>query len=342
MKKTLLIILSVFLFSATAVAEQNFNTLLRSAQQGDVEAMCDLGIAYYYGRGTLKDPFKAKCWVQKAYQLGLKRAEQTWAELELWQYSGKCDSLSSEEIRSRFVQGDDFFEPVTGHRFIYLATGCFEMGCPDGSKKCVKNETPGHTVCLDGFWIGATEVDQALWVKIMGSNPSRFANDLSRPVENVSFKDVERFIQRLNQISGQTFSLPTEAQWEYACTSGGTNAAFPWQGDGYRPHANCGNCRRRTNASQTLPVATFPPNKAGLYDMGGNVKEWCRDVYDKKAYAEHAEKNPEYTGKGALRVLRGGSFTDNARKLRCRARDKSIPGMGADNIGFRLVLVRKP
>ncbi|RLC20050.1 MAG: hypothetical protein DRH93_14400 [Deltaproteobacteria bacterium] len=318
----------------------NFVSMLEDARKGDIEAMCDLGVAYFKGKETLKDPFKAKCWIKKAYDNGSSRAERLWKDLELWRYSGKCDISFDDELVPKYTKGDIFEESVTGMAFVFIPGDCFIMGCQKFEKKCDKDERPAHKVCVDGFWMGEYEVTQKIWHRIMGSNPSRFNSDPHHPVENISFDDIQTFIEKLNSRTMVKFSLPTEAQWEYACRNGGKKIKFPWGNDDYRPDANCGTCNSGSFYGETAPVGSFPPNELGLYDMGGNVKEWCRDVYDKKAYARHYKKNPVYEGKGSLKVVRGGAFTDNTSNLRCTSRDKSISGMRSDTIGFRLVLIR--
>ncbi len=340
MKKIVLTIIVVLLLTGVSSAGPDFSSILEAARQGDADAMCDTGLAYFNGEGTLKDPFKAKCWVEKAYQQGSGRAKKIWEELKLWEYSGKCDLSFDNTPGPKYSKGTVYIEPVTRMRFVYIPKGCFKMGCHSRAGKCSKPEKPVHTVCVDGFWMGAYEVDQGLWQTVMGSNPSRFNSRPDHPVENVSFEQVERFIHELNAITGQRFSLPTDAQWEYACRNGGKSVPYPWDEDEDRPDANCGSCSNTGLRGQTAPVGSFYPNDIGLYDMGGNVKEWCKDVYDKKAYAGHRKNNPEYKKRGSSRVVRGGSFSDNADMLRCTARDDSIPTMQADNIGFRLVLIQ--
>lgn len=340
MKKIIKIVFIGILFFFTSFAQAvDFPVLLENARQGDVNAMCDVGLAYFNGQGTLKDPFKAKCWIQKAYNLKSERAAKIWEKLELWSFSGKCDISFDDYVLSRYKNGDVFIEPFTGIRFVYLSKGCFEMGCHEKAVKCRKEEKPGHKVCLDGFWIGACEVDQTLWRKIMKNNPFRFSSNPLNPVENVSYDQVILFIQKLNSLSKHKFFLPTEAQWEYACRNGGQPVNYPWEEDvGKRPDANCGDCDSGTYKGRTSPCASFQPNDTGLYDMGGNVKEWCRDAYDKKAYAIHDQMNPVHKKRSSTKVIRGGSYLDTSNKLRCSARDKSIPSVRADYIGFRLVM----
>lgn len=341
MKKRLSVfVIAGLIFFNPAHADQKFTSQLQAARQGDVQAMVDVGMAYYQGKGTLKDPFKAKCWIQKAYNHESEKARRVWEKFEMWQYSGKCDLSFDDQVLPGYTRGEVFVEPVTRMRFVRVPKACFKMGCHTAAEKCSKLEKPVHNACLDGFWVGVYEVDQGLYDMTMGFNPSRFSSSPDHPVENVSFHDAETFILKLNSMTRQTFSLPTEAEWEAACRSGGKPVNYPWDGDGWRPDANCGNCDTKGFSGQTAPVGSYYPNELGLYDMGGNVKEWCRDIYDKKAYQTHVKNNPEHKKRGAMRVVRGGSFTDNTSKLRCTARDKSIPTMKADNLGFRLVLRR--
>lgn len=216
------------------------------------------------------------------------------------------------------------------------------MGCFPETKKCRKDETPVHKVCVGGFWMGKFEVSQKQWRHVMGENPSRFNENENHPVENVSFYDIQKYIRTLNSNTSHIFDLPTEAQWEYACRNAGKNLAFSREdAPAYRLDANCGSCNSGDFHGETAPVGSFPANDLGLYDMAGNIKEWCRDVYDKKGYETHVKHNPVYEGKGSSRVVRGGSFTDNMLKTRCTARDKSIPAMKSDFIGFRLVMEKE-
>jgi formylglycine-generating enzyme required for sulfatase activity len=341
-KKIIGFVFLVFFFIGFSHADEqpNLTSLLEASRKGDVEAMCDTGIAYFYGKETLKDPFKAKCWIYKAYSSGSLRAEKIWQDLELWKYSGKCEASFDDEPLPKYSRKDIFKEPVTGMEFVYIPKDCFKMGCNSLEEKCRKEEMPYHNVCLDGFWMGKYEVTQKQWRYLMGENPSRFNSDSSRPVENVSFDDIQEFIRILRTKGTGKFSLPTEAQWEYACRNGGKKVIFFWGNESYRPDANCGTCDSEKFYGETAPVGSFFPNELGLYDMAGNVKEWCQDIYYKKTYSKRVKENPVYEGKGSSRVVRGGSFADNTSILRCAGRDNSIPGMRTARIGFRLVMTR--
>ncbi|MCP4720240.1 MAG: SUMF1/EgtB/PvdO family nonheme iron enzyme, partial [Desulfobacteraceae bacterium] len=285
MKKIVEIVLILGLGTSLCLAgnHSGVTSLIEKSRQGDTRAMCDLALDYYHGHGVLKDPFKAKCWVKKAHDLGSKRAGKIWEDLSLWQYSGKCDFSFDDEKRPQYQSGEQYREPVTGISFVWVGGGCFSMGCHGNAGRCGKDEKPSHRVCLDGFWMGAFEVTQGQWESIMGTNPSRFNLGPGYPVERVSFAQVRNFIQLLKTKTGQGFSLPTEAQWEYACRDRGHKKPYPWGRDSHRPHENCGTCSAGKFQGRTAVVGSFTPNDLGLYDMGGNVREWCRDVYDKKA-----------------------------------------------------------
>ena len=318
-----------------ANTQQDIITLKKQAARGNVDAQLELGEAYYYGEGVLKDPLKAKFWIKKAYENGSAQAHEIWQNLELWKIPDSS-GVANPIVKKRKPPWTD---PVTDMKFIWVPSGCFSMGC---QKKCRKNETPSHKVCLTGFFIGRYEVTQAEYQTIMNTNPSRFYN-INHPVENISWDDAMEFISKLNKrsqtkrISRYEFSLPTEAQWEYASRSLGKNDIYPWGHDSTKNVANCGNCITDEYNGTTAPVGNFQPNKIGLYDMGGNVAEWCLDVYDKNAYLHHDNLNPVNKKTGSSHTVRGGSFADNRSNLRCTARKGVIKFMKNDYIGFRLV-----
>ncbi|MCP4024000.1 MAG: SUMF1/EgtB/PvdO family nonheme iron enzyme [Desulfobacteraceae bacterium] len=335
-----LLVVSAFIGNHVDAYPGNIQDLIRDARNGDVEAMVLLGTSYYHGKGVLKDPFKAKCWIKKAYDNGSQKAAKVWNDLALWEYSGKCDDSFDDEVTEKYQKKDIFTDPFTGMVFVYVPQGCFIMGCHNRAQGCRKDEKPAHSVCVDGFWMGKFEVTQAQWELVRKQNPSRFKRGSRYPVENVSFEDVDAFIQRLNSLGPNSYLLPTEAQWEYACRNMGMKINFPDKDASDALYENCGNCDSGPYKNETAPVGSFVSNDLGLYDMAGNVREWCRDVYHKDGYEMHSKLDPVVKARGASEVVRGGSYIDNMKNIRCTARQKSIPAMKSDYIGFRLVLIK--
>jgi formylglycine-generating enzyme required for sulfatase activity len=229
--------------------------------------------------------------------------------------------------------GDVWKEPVTGMEFVWVPKGCYQMGCGSWTSECYDDEKPVHEVCLDGFWIGKYEVTQGQWKKIMGSNPSSFKSGDDFPVEQVSWNDAKTYIEKLRRQSGKRFALPTEAQWEYAARSGGKN-------EKYAGGSNLDSVawHRGNSGSKTHRVGTKAPNGLGIYDMSGNVWEWCEDVYDSNAYSKHTRNNPVVTSGGTARVFRGGGWSLNPAHVRAAIRFCYAPGDRSSLLGFRLAL----
>ena len=203
------------------------------------------------------------------------------------------------------------------------------MGSPDTNEEADDDEKPAHPVTLtQGFWMAETPCTQALWAAVMGKNPSHFKSSLDLPVENVSWDDTQVFLQRLNEaVPGLEARLPTEAQWEYACRAGTDDARYGSQDDVAWYGKNSG--------AKTHPVGKKPANAWGLYDTLGNVWEWCHDWYG--AYDMAHAYDPIGPAEGSYRVLRGGSWSLNARFVRSAFRYSLEPGIRFDYIGFRLI-----
>ena len=225
---------------------------------------------------------------------------------------------------------------------VLVKGGTFTMGSPN-TEADRGNDEYQHQVTLDDFYMGKYEVTQAQWKAIMGSNPSHFKGD-NLPVEKVSWEDIQVFLQKLNAQTGKTYTLPTEAQWEYAAR-GGTTTPFSTGNclstdqanyNGNYPYQSCAKGQYR---EQTTEVGSFAPNKYGLYDMHGNVWEWCQDWYDADYYKNSPTNNPKGQSTGSSRVLRGGSWRNFARLCRAAYRDDGTPGNRYSISGFRLVCV---
>lgn len=219
--------------------------------------------------------------------------------------------------------GQVWREPVTGMEFVWIPAGEFQMGSNTG----YDDEKPVHRVALDGFWMGRYEVTQGEWKKILSSNPSHFQSGDKYPIEEASWDDAHKFIGRLNSRSGQRFRLPTEAEWEYACRAGTTGDRY---GDLEDIAWYAGN-----SGGKTHPVGQKRPNAWGLYDMLGNVWEWCSDRHE--TYASGFGRNPFAPSSGSFRVGRGGSWYDYARNVRSADRNGGRPSGRNSCLGFRLV-----
>ncbi len=242
----------------------------------------------------------------------------------------RSGSRSSHASEPGHAAGSTWTEPVTGMVFVWVPKGCFEMG--SNSSDAYPDEHPVHKVCVDGFWIGKYEVTQGQWKRLMHNNPSYFKYGDNYPVEQVSWSGAKKFISQLNQKTGPGFALPTEAQWEYAARSGGKNQKYSGGNDADR-FAWYGNWL----FGSTQPVGTKAPNGLGIYDMSGNVWEWCEDVYDRNAYSKHDLNNPLVESGGSFRVYRGGCWYSNSRFVRCANRVRlSASGAGSYQ-GFRLI-----
>ncbi len=234
--------------------------------------------------------------------------------------------------------------------FRWIQPGTFLMGSPeDERQRNAERETQHEVTLTRGYWLADTACTQALWQAVMGDNPSEFKDDPANPanpVERVSWDDVQTFLDRLNElVPGLVADLPSEAQWENACRAGTTtpfsfgdnitpaqvnyNGEFPYA-DGKK-----GQFRERT-----VPVKSLPPNPWGLYEMHGNVWEWCADWFGN--YPQGPQIDPSGPPEGVGRVLRGGSWFSFGRYCRAADRGRRVPGYRDDSIGFRLAPGQRP
>ena len=213
------------------------------------------------------------------------------------------------------------------NNMVYVSGGTFIMGGDESS-----DQTPTHSVTLSSYYICKYEVTQALWRAVMGSNPSKFKGD-NLPVEQVSWNDCQTFINRLNSYTGRNFRLPTEAEWEFAARGGNYSRHYKYSGSNY-----IGDVAWYTDNSgnRTHPVGTKQANELGLYDMSGNVWEWCSDLYG--SYSSYSQSNPTGATSGFGRVERGGNWCGLARYCCSSHRSYYAPGNSFDDLGLRLVL----
>lgn len=226
----------------------------------------------------------------------------------------------------------EYRETATGMEFVLVKGGCYQMGDTFGDGE--DDEKPVHEVCVKEFCLGKYEVTQGQWKRVMGENPSHFKESDENPVEFVSWNDAQEFIRRLNFMSGKSYRLPTEAEWEYAARSGGKREKWAGTSDESEIHdyswfsANAGR--------KTHPVGRKRPNGLGLHDMSGNVLEWVGDWYDKDYYRNSPKNDPQGPGSAQIKVVRGGSWDGYPWFVRPSYRYGYDPTNRVSLIGFRL------
>jgi formylglycine-generating enzyme required for sulfatase activity len=253
-----------------------------------------------------------------------------------------------------------------GMKLATIPPGRFSMGSPEDEKDRIADEGPEHKVSITkGFHLGMYEVTQGEYEEVMGSNPSYISavgegNDKVKglktarfPVERVSYEDAVKFCEKLSALKGEKegkrmYRLPSEAEWEYACRGGaGSKTPFHFGKSLTADQANFdGNypypyrvAPKGTDLGRTCEVGSYKPNGFGLYDMHGNVWEWCSDRYDKDYYNKGDKVNPSGPFKGTDRVIRGGGWIDSAWYCRSARRVSTMPTTRSSNVGFRVALV---
>ena len=247
-------------------------------------------------------------------------------------------------------------EPNTGIEFVWVPEGSFMMGDADG----LIDEQPVHKVHLDGFWMAKFAVTVAQYIVFAKEVGGHFPQWMEKgspfdivngtddhykrlghallheayPIVGVSWHDAVAYAQWLSEKAGRKFNLPTEAQWEYAARSGGQEEKYA---GGYPIDKVC--WYYENSGDLPHPVGTKLPNGLGLYNMCGNVCEWCLDTYNRFAYEKHEKKNPLYLGDRSSRVVRGGSYNYGAQDIRCTDRSLYVPEVRENHLGFRLVML---
>lgn len=251
-------------------------------------------------------------------------------------------SAAEQEREAQLPTETSFRDCPACPQMVVIPPGNFKMGSNDGNA----NEKPVHQVNIkQAFAVGRTEVTQGQWKLIMGNNPSKFKKcGDACPVEQVSWDDAQKFIQKLNSMTGKQYRLPTEAEWEYAARAGSTTA-YPWGDQASHEYANygkdecCGGMAQgRDKWVNTSPVGSFPPNAFGLYDMTGNVWEWTDDGYHDSYVGAPTDGGtwPSYGGNSQNRVLRGGSWYYFAQYSQVTFRTHSDPAFRGNSFGFRI------
>ena len=261
------------------------------------------------------------------------------------------DAYGKENSRSKSFAGF-FLEDLgsgIGLEMVYIPGGTFMMGSPDSESDRLDSESPQHRVTVPTFYAGKYPITQAQWEAVMGNNPSSFKGE-KRPVENVSWDQAVEFCKKLSQKTGKTYRLLSEAEWEYACRAG-TTTPFHF-GETITPELvnyvgsyTYGNAPKGLFREQTIDVGTFPPNAFGLYDMHGNVWEWCSDKWNNGYNGAPTDGSSWETGRSGevlvngYRLLRGGSWVSSPGFCRSAIRLNNSPCHVANNLGFRVVCV---
>jgi RNA polymerase sigma factor (sigma-70 family) len=233
------------------------------------------------------------------------------------------------------------FTNSIGMKFVWIPPGSFSMGSPKEEKERGNDEMQHQVTLTKGFYMGAHLVTQEQWQAVMGNNPSYIKGEKNLPVETVSWDDCQEFIKKLREKDKKQYRFPTEAEWEYSCRAGATapfyfgntvsidqnnfNGVFPYGGD-----------KKGQNREKITPVGSFPANAFGLYDMHGNVWQWCQDWYGE--YPQKDVIDPQGPDAGRFRVLRGGSFYNPASFLRSAYRNSNVPSLRTNVNGFRVAM----
>ncbi len=252
----------------------------------------------------------------------------------------KFEEKAATALQTFTVNGVSF-------KMVKVAGGTFLMGATEEQgSDAYSSEKPVHSVSLSDFSIGETEVTQALWYAVMGEKPtsgggqwaSNYGLGDDFPAYYVSWNDCQTFIQTLNTLTVQSFRLPTEAEWEYAARGGNLSQGFKYAGSNTLTDVGWfwGNISSGESGYGTQPVATKAPNELGLYDMSGNVYEWCSDRFG--SYESDTQNNPVGPSSGSDRVIRSGSWLHGSQYSRVSFRSNYQPSSGYFNLGLRLAL----
>ncbi len=263
-------------------------------------------------------------------------------DARLERYSTRFDHARKGLWQSHGITRSFSVGPGVEMDFVWIPPGTFRMGTVEKRKGTHTDESPKHTVVIsEGFWLGIYEVTQAQWQAVMGGNPSHFKG-ADRPVDSVSWNDARAFVDKLNSTAGAgRFRLPTEAEWEFTCRSGTSRSFFGGE-------INSMDCRNDdhlapwgwycyNSGDATHPVGQLKPNAWGLYDMHGNVGEWCSDYYDRNYYEYSPNRDPGGPDSGKTRVLRGGGWDFRAWDCRSAYRGNYRPTANNNSFGLRIV-----
>ena len=285
------------------------------------ETPCEVSLLVSLDRGNTWSEPLGHCTGDLGENIGTGAHSITWNVLadrtELW----------GDGIRFRVkASGKKTYEP----EMVLVEGGTFMMGSNSGED----DEKPVNEVTLSSFSIGKYEVTQAQWLAVMGNNPSYFSGCDNCAVEQVTWDDVQKYISKLNSMSGKTYRLPTEAEWEYAARGGKQSRNYTYSGS---DDIGAVAWYDGNSGTKTHEVGKKSPNALGIYDMSGNVYEWCVDWYG--SYSNRSSVNPTGASSGHYRVVRGGNWNRSPQYCRVAFRYNNPPVFRSNSLGFRLVLV---
>lgn len=287
---------------------------------------------------TVRPCFGGADAAKTAYWLPTEALARDWKEYCLRPDVRFVNGMGEEPV----LRNESFVNSI-GMRLVMIPAGQFIMGSPADEEKRAEDETQHPVRITNPFYMAATEVTQAQWLKVMTNNPSGFLADVN-PVENVSYDDALAFCKALSRLEGRPYRLPTEAEWEYACRAGtATPFHFGWSIDtdlaNYRGDVGYGGGTSGIDRRRPGPVAQFAANAWGLHDMHGNVFEWCADGYG--PYPTGAFPDPKGPQDGTQRVFRGGAWYTLPHLTRAAFRGMSAPGYKSLMVGFRVVAEKR-
>ncbi|WP_341736916.1 bifunctional serine/threonine-protein kinase/formylglycine-generating enzyme family protein [Microcoleus sp. CAWBG640] len=299
-------------------------------------------------KNPVSEPILASAFINRINQLLAsipEPAPQPKKQTQTFDFKVITVNNSGETIKTEQRQAEYLSENLgrgVSLEMVQIPGGTFMMGAPDNEQGGCSDESPQHRVTVPTFFAGKYAITQAQWEAVMGNNPSRFKGE-KRPVENVSWDDAVKFCKKLSQTTGKTYRLLSEAEWEYACRAhtttpfhfGETITPELVNYDGNNPYAKASKGLYR---KETTDVGSFPPNAFGLYDMHGNVWEWCSDKWHDNYNGAPTDGSSWETGGSEYRVQRGGSWFNNAVDCRSAIRNRNSAGIRCSNFGFRVAL----
>jgi formylglycine-generating enzyme required for sulfatase activity len=297
-----------------------------------VSLSCNVANAQIYVDG------QAKGLLSNITQLGYGHHKIVLKANEYYDCSSSIEVTQTQQKFSftMYKVGESQTFTVKGSSFVMIPVqgGTFMMGATAEQEDSYEDEKPAHDVTLSNYFIGETEVTQSLWMAVMGSNPSKFKGN-SLPVEQVNWIDCQTFIRKLNALTGLNFRLPTEAEWEYAARGGSKSKGYQYAGSNDLDSVAWYNYNSN---KKTHEVKAKVPNELGIYDMNGNVWEWCQDWYGSNTYSSGSVTNPQGPTSGGNHVFRGGGWNNSVRSCRSTIRYNYAPWYLSYDLGLRLAL----